>query len=429
MKARQLWQRHKMDFDSLQEILSTIRKNKLRTFLTAFGVFWGILMLILLLGAGKGLQNGAEKGFGSDDRTSIWVRSSRTALPYKGFPRNRTIEFTENDVAAIKREIKGVQYISAENRAGRWWQRSINVTHKNKSGSFGVYGVANDYFNIKKYLEYRGGRTLNALDSSEKRKIALIGTEVRDRLYEKGVDPIGTLINFHGIILQVVGVFNDPGEEGRRSERVYIPLSTFQKIFGKANKVGRITLTPMPGIDPFNFEDEVIDLLKARHSISPDDIKAISTFNLAEQTKKMSQVFTAINTFIWLVGIGTLMAGIVGISNIMIITVKDRTREIGVRKALGATPRSIVSMILTEAVLITSFAGYFGLVLGVALLEGANMLIVKAGGNISFFDRPEVDMKTAFTAIVVLVICGTLAGLVPALRASKILPVEAMREI
>lgn len=416
-----------MGWDGLQEIWFTIRKNKLRTFLTAFGVFWGILMLILLLGSGRGLQNGAESRFGSDDRSSIWISAGTTAIPYDGLPHGRKINFTEQDIAAIIRDIPGVQFISAENRAGQRWQRSINVNYKNKSGAFGVFGVADDYFQIKKYLDYPAGRTLHGLDTREVRKIALIGTRVRDRLFGPDENPVGEFISFHGILLKVVGVFHDDGQEGRMSERVYIPLTTFQLVFGEGNKIGQIAVTPKPNVDPFRFEEDVVSLLRFRHHIAPNDQKAIRVFNHAKNMQAVTQLFIAINAFVWFVGIGTLVAGIVGVSNIMIITVKDRTREIGVRKALGATPASIVSLILSESVLITAFAGYLGLVLGVALLEGVNKLI-EAGGNTGFFVRPEVDMEKALLAILILICAGTLAGLAPALRAAKISPIEAMRE-
>lgn len=417
-----------MDWDNLQEILLTLRNNKLRTALTAFGVFWGIFMLILLLGAGKGLENGANKKFGSDDRSSIWIGSSRTAIPYKGMPHGRNIELDEDDIASIQREFGDIHYISAENHAGRDWQRAINVTHQNKTASFGVYGVASDYFKIKKYLEYRDGRPLHKLDNDQQRKVAIIGTSVQERLFDPGSATIGKYITFHGIMLQVVGVFYDDGNEGRRSERIYIPLSTFQKVFGRANSVGQITFTPKPGTDNLSLEQEVISHLKQRHSIAPNDIKAISSFNFATQMQAMTDLFQAINWFIWFVGLGTLTAGIVGISNIMIITVKDRTREIGVRKALGATPMSVVVMILTESVFITAIAGYLGLAAGVGLLELVNSLMIAAGGEIEFFDRPEVDFRTAIYAVIVLISAGALAGLAPALRASNILPIEAMRE-
>ena len=417
-----------MLIDSLQELLFTLRKNKLRTALTAFGVFWGILMLILLLGAGQGLANGANSNFGNDDRSSIWISSRTTAIPYKGLAHGRKITFTEDDIDAIVREIGNIQYISAENRAGERWNRSVNVSHKNKTGSFEVFGVADDFFNIKKYLDYPSGRTLNKLDNIERRKIALIGTRVSDRLFEEGVDPVGKLINFHNVILQVIGVFYDDGRNGQMSERVYIPLATFQKVYGRGNDIGQILLTPKPGIDGIQLENDVISLLKLRHQIAPNDRRAIHTYNYAKQLQGMTELFRAIDAFIWFVGLGTLTAGIVGISNIMIITIKDRTREIGIRKALGATPATIVCMVLFETIFLTTIAGYAGLVVGISMLEGANNLLAKFGDQLSYFNNPEVDLNTAVTALILLIGSGALAGLVPAIRAASILPIEAMRE-
>ncbi len=416
-----------MNLDGLQEILFTVKQNKLRTFLTAFGVFWGILMLILLLGSGRGLQNGAESRFGSDDRSSVWLSAGQTSVPYAGMPNGRKINFTRDDISAIIRDIPGVQFISAETRAGERWQRNININYKNKSGAFGVYGVADDYFRIKKYLEYPAGRTLNSLDIQESRKIALIGTPVRDQLFGEDANPVGEYIDFHGILLKVVGVFYDSGREGRMSERIYIPLDTFQLVFGVGQQVGQITLTPKEDYDPFQFEEDVVSLLKFRHRIAPEDDRAIRTFSYARNMQSVIQLFFAINAFVWFVGVGTLVAGIVGVSNIMIITVKDRTREIGIRKALGATPLSVINMILSESILITAFAGYFGLVFGVAILELINKAM-GSSGDAGFFVRPEVDLNTAFTAIAILVIAGALAGLAPALRAAKISPIEAMHE-
>ncbi len=417
-----------MIIDNLQEIYFTLRKNKLRSFLTAFGVFWGILMLILLLGAGKGLEKGIEKGFGSDDRSSIWIHTGRTAIPYKGIPHGRYVQFTEDDLAALRREFDDIQYLSAENLAGQRWRRTINVTHKDKSGAFSVLGVADEYFNIKRFIEYKYGRTLNILDADGLRKVAIIGTAVRDRLFGKGVDPIGKEINFHGIVLQVVGVFYDPGRDGRMDERVYIPLSTFQKTFGRSNKIGLMTLTPKPGVDSYALEEKIVSFLQQRHWVAPDDVRGIRSNNKAKQVEETTLVFNAISLFIWFVGLGTLAAGIVGISNIMIITVKDRTREIGVRKALGATPLSIVSMVLTESILVTAVAGYCGLVLGVGVIELVAMMVRNAGGSLGFFGAPEVDIAVAIKAILILVICGALAGLAPALHAARIHPIEAMRE-
>lgn len=417
-----------MGWDNLQEIYMSVRQNKLRTALTAFGVFWGIFMLILLLGVGKGLENGAEHNFGSDDRTSIWINARRTALPYKGMPRGRNITLTEDDTRALQESFPELEYISAENVAGQNWQRSLHVSHKDRAGAFSVYGVADDFFRIKKYIDYHFGRPLNSADNLEQRKVALIGTAVHDRLFPNGENPIGKTITFHGIALNVIGVFYDKARDGRMSERIYIPLNTFQRVFGNSRKVNLIVVTPKTGVDSFAFEDAVVAFLKARHKVHPEDVKAFNTFNYAEKTRGLTTLFSAIKVFIWFVGLGTLAAGIVGISNIMIITVKDRTREIGVRKAMGARPASILNMILSESILITGIAGYLGLAAGVGMLQLINKAIAASGGQVDYFANPQVDFTTAFYALVILIAAGAIAGFVPAMRAAKISPVAAMRE-
>ncbi|HEY6527180.1 MAG TPA: ABC transporter permease [Cellvibrionaceae bacterium] len=416
-----------LSVDSLQEIAHTLKQNKLRTLLTAFGVFWGILMLILLLGAGKGMQNGMESMFSSDLRDSIWINPRQTSLPYKGLSPGRTIQLTEQDIKAIREKIPNVQFLSAENPLGSARQADVVISYQNKTGSFGVMGVADGYFKIKAYQDYQQGRRLNELDQSEERKVTVIGTRVYEKLFAKNEDPIGKIININGVTYKVVGVFYDSGWEGRMSERAYVPLSGFQKTFGKGDQISIIALSPKPGADGFAVEEQVVNLLKERHKVAPDDKKAIFSWNLAKQTQQFSQMFAAIDAFIWFVGIGTLMAGIVGISNIMLITVKERTVEIGVRKALGATPRQIVGTLLLESVLVTSIAGYLGLVLGVGLLEAVSYLLTSFNIKLQFFSRPEVDFAIAIKAIILLVAIGAFAGFLPAWRAAKISPIEAMR--
>ncbi len=416
-----------ISWDGLQEIAYTLKQNKLRTLLTAFGVFWGILMLILLLGAGKGLQKGAESTFSSDVRDSIWVNARPSSLPYKGLAPGRTIQFTEADIVAIKQQVPGVGLISAENPLGSFRRADIVVTYQNTSASFGVFGVADDYFKIKRYQDYRSGRRLNSLDAAESRKVAVIGTRVKEKLFAKNEDPLGKLISINGVTFSVVGVFYDSGWEGRMSERVYVPLTTFQKTFGKGDEVNVITLQPSSGVDGFKVEEQLVNLLRERHQISPDDKVAIFSWNMARQTADIGGLFVAINAFIWFVGLGTLAAGIVGISNIMIITVKERTAEIGVRKALGATPLNIVSTLLLESILVTSIAGYMGLVVGVGLLELVDSGMKALDLKWEFFAAPEVDFSSAVKAIILLVVVGALAGLFPAWRAAKISPIEAMR--
>jgi len=415
------------DLDKWQEIYHTLKQNKLRTFLTAFGVFWGILMLILLLGAGTGMRHGAEQMFSSDVQDSLWIFGRRTSLPYQGLAPGRKIQFTEADLRAIKRQFPGVKHVSAENPLGSFFEGDIVVTHGKKSGNFSVFGTADDYFKIKVFQDYRFGRRLNTFDSDENRKVATIGTRVAEALFPEGEDPTGKYIAINGVAFKVVGVFYDKGWEGRMSERLYIPLEAFQKIFGHSEDINLIAVAPRAGVDGFALEQKILQLLRERHRVAAEDRRAIFSNNLAKGAQMINGLFMAINAFIWFVGIGTLMAGIVGISNIMIITVKERTREIGVRKALGASSFSIISLILMESVMITGVAGYLGLVMGVGLLEATSYVLETLAIDLPFFARPEVDFQVAVTALLLLVGIGTVAGLVPALQAARITPVAAMR--
>lgn len=416
------------DLDKWQEILHVIKQNKLRTFLTAFGVFWGILMLILLLGVGRGMQNGTEGMFTSDVQDSIWIFPRKTSVAYKGLAPGRQLQFTEDDIEALRRELPGLNYAAAENPLGSIWTGDIIITYGKKTGSFAVYGVGDEYFNIKLLDEdFRYGRNLNKYDHAESRKVVVIGTRVAEALFLPGTDPSGEYITINGVSFRVVGVFYDSGWQGRMSERLYIPLSTYKQTFDKSKKVHLIAIAPKPGVDGFKLEQAATDLLKSRHWVAPDDRRALRSNNLAERARSFRSMFAAMDIFIWFVGIGTLMAGIVGISNIMIITVKDRTKEIGVRKALGATPGSIIGLILLESVALTATAGYLGLVLGVGLLEGVQYLMQRMNMQAAYFSNPEVGFGTAVAATLLLVFVGAAAGLLPAMKAARVTPIEAMR--
>lgn len=409
-------------FDSLQEILYTLRQNKLRTALTAFGVFWGIFMLILLLGAGRGMQNGVYEDFGSDVLDFIVAYTGTTSVAYKGMGLGRHIQLTLDDVDAIKQQIPGVRFIAAENQ-----RNNIALIYEQKNANFAVLGVPEEYFDVKESIPFNLGRKLNQLDQRELRKITVIGSVVAERLFGKDVNPVNKDIRVNGVMMKVVGVFYDKGNRGRDSERIYIPQPTFQKMFGESNRIGSIWLRPQAGVDGFELEKKVIDLLQRRHSVSPEDKRAINSFNMAEPAKMVNGLFFGINAIIWFVGLGTLMAGIIGVSNIMIITVKERTREIGIRKALGATPFSIVSTLLFESILVTGIAGYAGLVMGVGLIELIAFALNSVGAQLPYFKNPEINFQVAITAIILLIAIGALAGLMPALRAAKIMPIEAMR--
>jgi putative ABC transport system permease protein len=408
--------------DGLQEIFFTLRQNKLRTVLTAFGVFWGIFMLVLLLGAGRGMQNGVYDDFGSDVLDFIIVWSGDTSVAYRGMGVGRKIQLNQADVQAVSRQISGINVISGAIGMGNG-----TVSYLDKNSNAPLQGIPDEYFKVKEDVPFNIGRKVNPLDLDEIRKVVVIGTSVAERLFPKGVDPVGKDVRVKDVVMKVVGVFHDKGNRGRNSENVFMPLSTARKVFGGGDRIDTIWLRPAPGVDGFELEKKVLELIKRRHDVSPEDRRGVNSFNMAEPMQRVTGLFVGINVFIWFVGLGTLMAGIVGISNIMIITVKERTREIGIRKALGATPFNIVSTLLLESTLVTAFAGYLGLVFGVALLELIAFALRSTGAKLPYFMNPGVDFKAAITAIMLLVGVGIVAGFMPAMRAAKITPTEAMK--
>jgi len=408
--------------DGLQEILFTLRQNKLRTLLTAFGVFWGIFMLILLLGFGRGMQNGVYNDFGSDVLDSIIVWSGDTSVAYRGMGPGRHIQLDQGDVQAVARQVSGIRVMSGGMNLG-----TDTVTFGDKHSNGDLQGIPDEFFKVKEDVPFNLGRRVNPLDLDEVRKIVVIGTSVAERLFPADVDPVGKDVRVKDVVMKIVGVFHDKSNRGRASESVYMPLSTARKIYGGGTRIDLIMLRPAAGEDGFALEQRVIDLLKRRHGVSPEDKRGVNSFNMAMPAQRVNGLFIGINVFIWFVGLGTLTSGIVGISNIMIITVKERTREIGIRKALGATPFAIVSTLLLESTLVTGIAGYLGLVIGVGLLELVALALRSTGAQMPYFMNPEVDYRTAITAIALLVGVGMLAGLMPALHAAKITPTEAMR--
>ena len=408
------------DVDKWQEILGTMRKNKLRTFLTAFGVFWGIFMLVLLLGAGKGLENGVINRFGDGAKNSIFVWTGKTAVAHKGMKPGREIKFTNQDLSAIERELTDLDMLAPRNRV--WGEYTIN--YKDQNGSYQVFGAEPSFMEMNGERAFRG-RLLNEFDEREKRKVIVLGEQAAQVLF-KDQDPVGKYVNIRGIHFKVVGTFKVSGNNGgRREERAYIPFTTLQTAFNQSNQVQLMLLTAQEGVPAKEMEDKLRALLAQRHKFAADDDMAIGMNNTEAEYLKVMGLFNGIRIFVWIVGIGTLIAGIVGVSNIMLIIVKERTREIGVRKALGATPLSIVSLILQESVVITAFSGYLGLLFGTGLLALVEHLL--AGAELPFFANPEVDLKVALSATVVLVLSGAIAGLMPALKAANIKPIEALR--
>lgn len=407
------------DIDTWQEILDTVRKNKLRTLLTAFSVAWGILMLVLLLGSGQGLSHGVEYGFRDDATNSIWVRSGQTSLSYRGLRPGRTVQFTNEDYQTIKGSVPGVEHITS-----RFFIRGhLTVAYKAETSSYNVRSVHPDHQFLEKTI-ITEGRFINPLDLEEFRKVAVIGERVKAQLF-KGQMALGEYIKVNGIPFRVVGVFIDEGNENE-AEVIYLPISTAQRAFNGANRVGMMMMTVGDATveESQAIAGDLRNRIAERHDFDPDDQRAVFISNAVEDFQRFVNLMGGIRLFVWVIGIGTLLAGVVGVSNIMMIAVRERTKEIGIRKALGATPWSVMRLVLQEAVLVTGAAGYFGLVAGVVLLE---LMSVSLKGS-DFFRNPEVDFGVAVSATVLLVIAGAIAGFIPARRAAAIRPVEALRD-
>ncbi|MCF8227929.1 MAG: ABC transporter permease [Bacteroidales bacterium] len=406
------------DTDKWQEIFATIRKNKLRTFLTGFSVAWGIFMLIILLGSGYGLENGVRDEFEGDAVNYININQGVTSMPYKGMKAGRFIQLKNEDYELLKK-IENVDRIS-----GRMWVfGTSNLAYKNEYGTFDIYAVHPDY----KYVEslwMTSGRYLNETDVQEDRKVVALGRTVYEALF-KGAPALGEYIKINGVPFQVIGIFDDPGIE-RDVNRVYIPINTAQKIFSRGDNVPSMQLI-LEGAsieESYDVIEEAKARLSSRHKFNPEDNRAIFIFNTIENYQRFMKLFSNIRLFIWIIGIGTIIAGVVGVSNIMMIVVKERTKEIGIRKALGATPWSIISLILQESILITAFAGYIGLVLGVGVLELVSTYIP----TIDYFKNPEIDFNIAIGATILMILAGSVAGFVPARKAAAVKPVIALRD-
>ena len=405
------------DLDKWQEILITISKNKLRTFLTAFSVAWGIFILMVLLGAGQGLRNGAQYQFMNDAINSIWINGGQTSIPYKGLQPNREIQLTNEDYDLIRAKIEGVEHIT-----GSLDSRARTLSYKKEHGAFTVRPCMPDH-NYLENAQMVSGRFINDADISQFRKVCVMGLPVKKALF-KDEDPVGKYIDVEGIPFVVIGTFYDQGNNDMN--RIYIPRSTAQRAYNGKNNLGVIWLsTGDAGTDKSNqMLKDIREMLAARHSFDVNDENALNANNNNVEYVRIMSMLDGIKIFIWIIGIGTLIAGVVGVSNIMMIVVKERTKEIGIRKALGATPYSIVSLIIQEAVLITAVAGYVGLTCGVFLIEAFRKFVPSS----DFFRNPEVNFNVAIAATMLLIICGALAGLFPALRAARIEPVIALRD-
>ncbi len=405
--------------DKIDEIVHNIRNNKLRVLLTGLSVSWGIFMLILLLGSGYGIENGVRRTFAEHAINSLWVHPGQTSLPYKGLTQGRSIQFRNQDLADLAAGVKEADLISA-----RFYLEGNNtIRFQDRSSNFMVVGIHPDYQKIAN-IRTLTGRRLHRGDLEQVRKTAVIGKVVRTELFPNA-SAVGRYIQINDIPFLVVGEFHDPGDS-RQEETIFIPISSMQKVFSGSDRINNMVLT----IDADDVgaslavERKILHRLAMRHQFDARDERAVFFYNTFREYSKYMKLLQNVRTFIWIIGIGSIVAGIVGISNIMLITVKERTREIGIRKAMGATPGSIIDMILTEAILTTLVFGIIGLLAGLMLLKALSCLIT----NADYFHNPKVNFWVAFGAMGLLVLSGALAGIFPARKAAVIRPVEALRD-
>jgi putative ABC transport system permease protein len=375
-------------------------------------------MLIVLLGSGNGLQNGIEYQFKSDAVNTIWLHPGSTTMAFKGMKPGRQINFTNEDYNFVKENIPGIEEISARYY---FWENRI-ISYKKQFGSFDLICVHPDMQVIEKIVIDQG-RMLNQIDLLRNRKVVIIGLPVKEALFKNGENPLGEYIKVNGVPFKVVGIFTDRSD--RDQQRLYLPISTAQMIFNGGNKIHNLTLTTNISVKESEVLEQTLRTKLAKlHRFNSEDKSALYIGNTIKEFKQFQNMFMGIKLFVTVIGLFTIIAGVVGVSNIMIIVVNERTKEIGIRKAIGATPWSVIFLIIFESVIITAFAGYIGLVGGIGLLELVNKLMPAS----DFFRNPEVDFTIAVSATIVLVLSGMLAGLFPAIKAARIRPVIALRD-
>jgi len=407
------------DRDTWQEIYGSIRKNKLRTGITIVGVMWGIFLLVVLLGAARGMENNFNKIFGSFATNSMFIWTNQTGKAFKGFQKGRHVQLKYADVTAINNNIKGIEKVVARNLSNSQIIRGLKVV---SSGIYGDYPTLNDV--QKKNMVY--GRFINENDIKDRKKVCVIKSDLYKQLFEKDENPIGQYIKINNIGYQVVGMYEEKFGSGGPQGDVHIPFTTFQQTYNMGDNIGWMMITGKDGIDITQMEADVKLLLKTIHKVHPDDSRAFGSFNLAVAINKITGFLTGMQFLTWFVGIATLIAGVFAIGNILLITVKERTKEIGIRRAIGARPIEIKRQIVLESVFLTTLSGALGIIFGGLVL----MLIDTFWGHgpDAVLTNPTVDIPVILIAFSLLVILGTLIGLIPAHIATSIKPIEALSD-
>lgn len=410
--------------DALQEVFQVFNRNRLRTGLTAAGVFWGVFMLLMMQGFGTGMENGVSLTMADNVTNSVFIWTRKTSLPYQGMRPGRRISIRNADVSALS-QMPGLEHVAPRLQLGGF-RSGTTIKRGDRVGSFQVMGDVPAFVHVQP-MAFQEGRFINERDIAEHRKVVVIGDQVYRELFDPGRPATGQRLTVDGIAFLVIGRFQarTSGDEGERIEnRLHIPLTTFQRAFNTGDRVGWLALTGEPEVQVSMIETDAKAILAARHSVHPDDKQAFGSYNAQDTFQRIQNLFDGMGFLVWFVGAMTLLSGVIGVSNVMLISVAERTREIGVRRAVGASRMNIVWLILREATLLTAVAGYAGLLGGLLAVEALGLLL---GDSSDVLREPRVDVLTAVTAAVLLVVAGAISGILPAWRAANIHPVEALR--
>ncbi|MCK0145976.1 ABC transporter permease [Arenibacter sp. F26102] len=413
--------------DRWREILEVLTSNWFRTLLTAFGVFWGILILIVLLAAGKGLENGIRSNFGDIATNTMFMWTQGTSMAYKGLPKGRRFYFKLEDVAAIKQNVPNLRFVSPRNQLGGF-NGVNNVVRGIKTGAFNVYGDYPDIIN-QDPMGITSGRFINELDIGEKRKVAVIGEGVRASLYDVGEEVIGTYIKIQGVNFMVIGTYKKNSNDGNAEEiqkEIFIPFTSFSLAFNQGNNVGWMAITANDNSSITQLKEQIFAVVRENQKIHPQDLRAVGHFDLFEEFNKVLGLFMAMRYIAYFVGVLVLLSGVIGVSNIMLIVVKERTKEIGIRRALGENPWSIKLQIIMESIFLTMISGMAGISFGALVIFIINYFL-ETNGPVEMFLNPSVGLGVVLTALIILVVSGLLAGFIPAQSAIKVKPIEALR--
>jgi putative ABC transport system permease protein len=413
--------------DRWSEILEALNANRARTFLTAFGVFWGILILVLLLALTNGLRTGVTLDFADGATNTMFMWGRATSIPHNGLPKGREVQFKLSDVAAIQNQVPDLKYISPRLQLGGF-RGANNVSRNEKTGAFQIYGDYPEYI-YQEYMDILEGRFINYSDIDKQMKTCVIGTGVVKSLYDIGEEPMGTYITVQGVNFKVIGIFKNPtvnGDTEEQANTIFIPFTTFAKSFNTADEVGWMAITAIDETSITALKPQIISIIKKRRDVHPDDERAIGNFDKAEIFERFTGLFDILTFVGYFVGALILFSGGIGISNIMLIVVKERTNEIGIRRALGATPWNIKSQILQESLVLTVIAGLAGIAAAAGFIYIMNTVLAQ-GGPVDNFANPTVDIRVILIALIILIISGLLAGFIPASRATQVKPIDALR--